>query len=123
MSADTIGDILDERGTEIAACPLDCPFRYGMNSKIVVAVDPERGDAETKTARSESAGAAAGDALEGRDRPLIVHDVEHHRSLVGGGENQARRGSPIRRSQPSPIHAAAIFVSFLIADAMAQPTA
>src|SRR5450756_2678533 len=53
MSADAIGDILDERGTEIAACPLGCPFRYGMHSKIVIAVDPERGDAEAGTARSE----------------------------------------------------------------------
>ena len=86
MSADTVGDIFDERGTEIAACPLGCPFRYGMHSKIVVAVDPERGDAEAETARSEGAGAAAGDALEGRDRLLIVNDIEYYRSLAGGND-------------------------------------
>ena len=45
MSADAIGDILDERGTEIAACPLGCPFRYGMHSKMVTVTLPAFDDA------------------------------------------------------------------------------
>jgi hypothetical protein len=69
MSSDTVGDIFDERGTEITACPLGCPFRYSMDSKVVVAVDPEGRDAEAETARSECAGAAAGDALESPRSP------------------------------------------------------
>ncbi len=94
MRADAVGDVFDERGTQIAARPLDRPFRHGVDGEIVVAVDPERRDAEAEAARGEGAGAAAGDALEGRDRPLIVDDVEHHRRLVGGGEDQ--RGVKVR---------------------------
>ena len=59
-----------------------------MDGKIVVAVDAQRRNAEAQAARGEGARAAAGDALEGRDRPLIVDDVEHDRRLVGRGEDQ-----------------------------------
>ena len=88
MSADPVGDVFDERRAEIAARPLDRPSRDGVNREIIIAVDPERRNAEAEAARRESAGAAPRDALEGRDRPLIIDDVEHHRRLVGGGEDK-----------------------------------
>ena len=88
MGADAIGHVLDQGRPEIAARPLDRPFRHGMDGEIVVAVDPQRRDAEAQAARREGARAAAGDALEGRDRPLVVDDVEHDRRLVGRGEDE-----------------------------------
>ncbi len=94
MRADAIGDVLDQRRPEIAPGPLDRPFRHGVDGQIVVAVDPQRGNAEAQAARGEGARAAAGDALEGRDRPLVVDDVEHDRRLVGRGEDQ--RGMEVR---------------------------
>jgi hypothetical protein len=89
MRADPIGHVLDQRRTQVAPRPLDRPLRHGMDGEIVVAIDAQRRQAEAQAARSEGARAAAGDALEGRDRPLIVDDVEHNRCLVGRGENQA----------------------------------
>src|SRR3546814_6342438 len=59
-----------------------------MDRQVVVAVDPERRDAEAVAARREGAGAAARDALEGRDGPLVVDQVQHYRRLVGRGEHQ-----------------------------------
>ena len=94
MCSNSIGDMLDQSGAKIAACSLDCPFRDRMNGKIVVAVDPQRGDTETKASRRESAGAAARDSLKGRDSPLIVHDVEDDRRLIGRCEDQ--RGVEVR---------------------------
>ena len=94
VRADAIGDVFDQRRPEIAARPLDRPFRHGVHGEIVVAVDPQRRDAEAEAARGEGARAAAGDALEGRDRPLVVDDVQHHRRLVGRGEDQ--RGVEVR---------------------------
>src|SRR5215207_4981342 len=94
MCSDSIGDMLDQSGAKIAACSLDCPFRDRMNGKIVVAVDPQRGDTETKASRRESAGAAARDSLKGRDSPLIVDDVEDDRRLIGRCEDE--RGVEVR---------------------------
>ena len=123
MRADAVGDVFDQRRAEIASAPARPPIGDGVDGEVVVAVDPQRGDAEAEAARGEGAGAAAGDALEGRDRPLVVDDVEDHRRVVGRGEDQ--RGVEVRLSavEPSPIHPAAILVSFLIAEAIAQPTA
>src|SRR3546814_16376548 len=59
------------------------PLGDRVDSKIVVAVDSQRRDAEAQTACSEGAGAAAGDALKGRDGPLIVDQVQDHRRLIG----------------------------------------
>ena len=97
MGADPVGHILDQRRPEVQPRPLDRPFRHRMDGGIVVAVDPQRRDAEAQAARGESARAAAGDALEGRDRPLIVDDVQHHRRLVGRGEDQRGMEVGLRR--------------------------
>src|SRR3546814_16825851 len=51
--------------------------------QIVVAVDAQRRDAEPVSARGEGAGPTSRDALEGRNRPLVVDDVQHDRRLVG----------------------------------------
>src|SRR6185437_16761684 len=77
-----------QRGSKIAAGPLAGPFRHSMDRKIIITIDAQRGDAKAETTRREGTGAAARDALEGRDRPLIIDDVEHDRRAVGRGEYQ-----------------------------------
>src|SRR5215211_918284 len=87
MGTDPIGDVLNDRRAEIAPGPFGRPFRDRIDGEIVVAVDPERGNAETQSAGSEGPCPASRDALERGDRPLIVDDVENYRSLVGGRED------------------------------------
>ena len=90
MRASAVGDVLDQRRAEIGAGAFGSPFRHGVHGQIVVAVDAKCGNAEAEAAGGEGAGAAAGNALEGRDRPLVVDDVEDDGRLVGGGEDQRR---------------------------------
>jgi hypothetical protein len=47
MRPHTIGHVLNKCGPEIAASPLGGPFGHRMDGQIVVAVDPQRRDAET----------------------------------------------------------------------------
>ena len=68
-----------------------------MDGEIVVAVGAQRGDAEAVAARREFGDLAAGDALVGRDRPLVVDDVEDHRRPVDAGEHQRGVEVALRR--------------------------
>jgi hypothetical protein len=97
MSAHAISHVFDQRRTEIAPRPLDRPFGDGIDREVVVAVDPQRRHAETQATRREGSRAAAGDALEGRDRPLIVDDVEYDRRLVSRREDKGRMKVGLRR--------------------------
>ncbi|MNE22513.1 hypothetical protein D3C80_1157290 [compost metagenome] len=94
MGADAIGHIFDQRRAEIAACPFHRPARHGINGEIIIAVDPECGNAEAQPACRKGAGTTARNALKGGNGPLIVDDIENDRGLVGGGEDQ--RGVEIR---------------------------
>jgi len=49
MCADMIGNVLDERRPEIAACPLDRPVGHCVDGEVMVAVYPEGRSAETKS--------------------------------------------------------------------------
>ncbi len=97
MSADPVGHVLDQRRAEIAACALRRPFGDRMDGQIIVAVDPQGRNAEAEAAGRECAGAAPGDALKRRDRPLIVDDIEDDRRLVGRGEDQRGVEVALRR--------------------------
>ena len=89
MCSDSRGDMLDQSGAKIAACSLDCPFRDRMNGKIVVAVDPARGYRNQGLAPRKCRSRRAR-FPKGRDSPLIVHDVEDDRRLIGRCEDQRR---------------------------------
>src|SRR6476646_2763066 len=65
MRTDAVGDMFDERWAEVATSALGCPFGHGIDGEIIVAVDPERRNAEAETTRSECSGPAAGYPLEG----------------------------------------------------------
>jgi len=88
MRADAIGDVFDQGRSEISPRSLARPFSYRMDRKIVVAVDAQRGNAEAESARGKRAGAAARNALECRDRPLIIDDIEHDWRSVCRGEDK-----------------------------------
>ena len=75
-------------GPRLAAGAFGCPPRGGEHREVVVAVDAQCRDAVADGARRERRLRAAGDALERRDRPLVVDDVEDHRRLVCGGERE-----------------------------------
>src|SRR5690606_14646478 len=82
VGAGAIGHMLDQCGSEIPARPLCCPSGHRVHRKIVVSIDPQRRNAETQSPRRKSACPAAGDALEGRNRPLIVDDIQDDWRLV-----------------------------------------
>src|SRR5690606_21654133 len=88
MRADAIRDVLDQGRAEIRAGAVDRPFRDRVDGEIVVAVDAQRRDAEAESARGEGARAAARDALESGDRPLVVDDVQHDRRAVRRREDE-----------------------------------
>ncbi len=123
MRGGAIGDELDQRRAGALARALGGPLGRGVHGEEVVAVDAQPRDAVARAARRERALLAAGEALEGRDRPLVVDHVEQHRGAVHRGEQQrvvevglgaaSPRRSRSRRGRRSP----------LIAAAIAQPTA
>ncbi len=122
MRGGTIRHQLDQRRSGAGARPLRRPLRDRIHREKIIAVDTNSGDAVAGPARCEGALFAAGIALKGRDRPLVVHHVENDRRLVHGGEQQgimeirlggAALARPARGQMVLP----------LIAAAMAQPTA
>ena len=59
-----------------------------MDRQEIVAVDADAGDPIARTACGKGALLAAGIALKRGDGPLIVDNVENHRRLVNGSEQQ-----------------------------------
>ena len=90
MRASAIGHPFDQGRTEIGARPLGRPERDCMDREIVVAVDTQGGDAEAMSASGEFRALASGNALIGRNRPLVVDDIENDRRPVDRGEHQRR---------------------------------
>ena len=88
VRAGAVRDPLDQRRPEVAARALGGPGARRVDGEEVVAVDAQRGDAAADAARREGRRLAAGERLEGRDRPLVVDDVEDHRRAVDVGERQ-----------------------------------
>ncbi len=86
VSAAPIGNELDHRRAAAAARAIRRPQRCGVDREEVIAVDADARDAEAESARRERPPLAAGKALERRDRPLVVDDIEDNRRLVNGGE-------------------------------------
>ena len=97
VRAGAVGHPFDEGRAEIGARPLGRPQRGRMDRKIIVAVDAQRRDGEAVRAGGEFGALAAGDPLIGRDRPLVVDDVENDRRPVDGGEHQRRMEVALRR--------------------------
>src|SRR3984957_17847815 len=97
MRPDAIGDIFDQRRSEIATRALGRPTGDRMHREIVVAVDAQRRDAEPEPSRGESSRPPAGDPLESRNRPLVVDDVQHDRRPIRRGECQRRVKVRLRR--------------------------
>lgn len=122
MSASAIGHIFDDGRSEIAPGAFHSPFGNRMNGQIVTLSTRRAGMPKYVAACCESAGAAARNALKGGNGPLVIDDIHHHRGLCRSKQKPMRRGNRFA-VEPSPIHAAAIFVSWLMAEAMAQPTA
>src|ERR1700733_1201741 len=90
MRARAVGYPFDQRRAQIGARPFGRPDRDRMDGKIVVAVDAQRRNAEAVSASSESGALAPRDALIGRDRPLVVDDIENDRRPIDRGEHQRR---------------------------------
>ena len=88
VGADAQRDPLDHRRAEVGAGPLGGPLRHGVHREVVVAVDAQRRDAEAESTVGERRRRAAGEVLGRGDRPVVVDDVEDHRRLVGGGEDE-----------------------------------
>ena len=78
--------MFDEGRTVAGAGALRRPSRGGVHRKEIVPIDAQAGETQTRTACRERTLFAAGKALEGGDRPLVVDDVEHHRRAIDLGE-------------------------------------
>ncbi len=83
-----VGDPFDEGRPEPAPRALGGPAGRREHREEVVAVHAQRRDAVADAARGEGGGLAARDALERRDRPLVVDDVEDDRRPIDGGEGE-----------------------------------
>src|SRR5258707_3026061 len=90
MRADAIGNPLDEAWSVAAPGPRGRPFGDRVDGEVVIAIGANGRDPEADTAVSESRGGAARHVLISRDSPLIVHDVQNHRRLIDGREQQRR---------------------------------
>ena len=90
MGARAVGHPFDEGRAQIGARTLSRPERGRVDRKIIVAVDSQRRNAEAVGASGESGALAASDALIGRDRPLVVDDIEYDWRPIDGGEHQRR---------------------------------
>ena len=97
MRAGAVGHPFDEGRAQIGARPLGRPQRGRIDREIIVAVDAQRRDGEAVRAGGEFGALAAGDPLIGRDRPLVVDDVENDRRPVDGREHQRRMEVALRR--------------------------
>ena len=88
MRSGAISHMFDQRWAGAHARAFGSPLRYCIHREEIVAVDANARNAIARAASRERAAFAAGERLEGRDRPLIVDDVEDHRRLVDLREQQ-----------------------------------
>src|SRR5262249_8033014 len=86
MSRGAIGHLLDEGGPGALAPALRRPLGDRVDGEEVVAIDADARNAIARPTLREGAVLAAGESLEGGDRPLVVNQVEDHRRLVDGGK-------------------------------------
>ena len=86
MAFDPVGEEFDQGRAEIGAGAVGGPAGGGVDGERVVAVDPQAGNAVADGAGGEGGELAAGDPGEGRDRPLVVDDVEDDRRAIDPGE-------------------------------------
>ncbi len=82
MRAAAIGDVLDQRRPAAAPGAVGGPERYRVDSQQIVAVDANAGNTEAEAAGGKRAALATGRALERRNRPLVVDDVQNDGRLV-----------------------------------------
>src|ERR1044071_8207675 len=76
VSCSPIRHQLDHGCAETPARAHRSPARGGVDSEEVIAVDTQPGQTVRRPASCERWPGAAGDALERRDRPLVVDDVD-----------------------------------------------
>src|SRR5579862_5236820 len=75
MSGRPVSNQLDEGRSTALARALGGPLCNCINRQEVVAIDPDTGDAVTRTALGERLELSASKPLEGGDRPLVVDHV------------------------------------------------
>ena len=81
-----VGHVLDQGRACATPGPLGGPLRHRVHREEIIAVDADAGHAVARAARRKRALLAARETLEGRDRPLVVDDVQDHRRLVHRGK-------------------------------------
>ena len=64
------------------------PSGYCVHRQQIVAVDTDSGNAEAEPTSRERPAFSTGSSLEGRNGPLVVHNVENNGCLVDGGKRQ-----------------------------------
>ena len=88
MGATAQRDPFDQRRSEVGPGALRRPLRRRVHGEIIVAIDPQRRDAEPEAAVGERRRRPASEVLRRRDRPVVVDDVQDDRRLVGRGEHK-----------------------------------
>ncbi|VFT06270.1 Uncharacterised protein [Pseudomonas aeruginosa] len=88
VRAGAVGDPFDQARPEVAPGALGGPLGGGVDRQEVIAVDPQRSDPAAHATVGEGGAFAAGDGLEGGDRPLVVDHVEDYRRAVDMGEGE-----------------------------------
>ena len=88
MRARAVRDPFDQRGAEPSMRALGRPARNRQDREEVVAIRAQRQDAVAQAPSRKRGDLAPGEALERRDRPLVIDDVEDHGRLIDGGESE-----------------------------------
>ena len=88
MGVCAVGKALNHRCAMTGTRALCSPLRCGIHRQEVIAINPQRGETIALAFEGKSRRFTGSDALESRDRPLIVDDVENSRRLVSRGQDQ-----------------------------------
>src|SRR5581483_7429935 len=88
MCRGAIGDVLAESWPATEPRPLCRPARHRVHRKKIVAIDADARDAVPGAARGECPVLTAGEALEGRDGPLIIDHVQNDGRAIYGSKRQ-----------------------------------
>ena len=88
MRTGAIRHQFDQRRAGTASRAFSGPLRDGIRRQEIIAVDTHAGDAVSRAARGKGLRFAAGESLEGRDGPLVVHDIQQHRCAIDRSERQ-----------------------------------
>ena len=88
MRVGAIGEAFNDGGTVTGTRAFRGPLGCRIDRQEVVAVDTQGGETIAQPLLGKRIALTAGHTLEGRNRPLIVDNIEDDRGLVGRSQDK-----------------------------------